>query len=88
MNNKIVTTFRVISVALCMLFLSACATTNALDERDPWEGFNRGVYSFNESMDRVLFNPVGRVYNAITPEFIDTSVSNFFLEPRSTVGHC
>lgn len=78
MNNKIVTTFRVISVALCMLFLSACATTNALDERDPWEGFNRGVYSFNESMDRVLFNPVGRVYNAITPEFIDTSVSNFF----------
>ena len=61
-----------------MVFLSACATTNALDERDPWEGFNRGVYSFNQTMDNVLFNPVGRVYNAITPEIIDTSVSNFF----------
>ena len=78
MNKKFVATFRAFSISLCMVFLSACATTNALDERDPWEGFNRGVYSFNQTMDNVLFNPVGRVYNTITPEFIDTSVSNFF----------
>ena len=78
MKNKFVAAFRAFSISLCLVFLSACATTNALDERDPWEGFNRGVYSFNQTMDNVLFNPVGRVYNAITPEIIDTGVSNFF----------
>ena len=71
-------TLKVFSVGLSMLFLSACATTNALDERDPWEGFNRGVYSFNETMDDLIFDPIGNVYNAITPDFVDTGVTNFF----------
>lgn len=61
-----------------MLFLSACATTNSLDERDPWEGFNRGVYSFNETIDDFVFEPVGKVYDFITPDIIDDGVSNFF----------
>ena len=71
-------TLKAFSIGLGMLLLSACATTNALDERDPWEGFNRGVYSFNQTMDDMIFNPVGRVYNAITPEIIDNGVTNFF----------
>lgn len=45
MNNKFVSGFKIFLVGFSMLFLSACATTNALDERDPWEGFNRGVYT-------------------------------------------
>ena len=52
MNNKIVSILRAFFISGVMLFLSACATTNAMDERDPWEGFNRGVYSFNQTMDR------------------------------------
>lgn len=78
MRKTFVSRLKVFSVACCMLFLSACATTNALDERDPWEGFNRGVYSFNETMDDILFNPIGKVYNAITPDIVDTGVTNFF----------
>jgi phospholipid-binding lipoprotein MlaA len=73
-----VATLRIFSISLSMLFLSACATTNALDERDPWEGFNRGAYSFNQTMDDIIFNPVGKIYNAVTPEFLDTSITNFF----------
>ena len=65
-------------LSLCMIFLSACATTNALDERDPWEGFNRSVYSFNETMDDVLFDPVSNVYDFLTPDFLDNGISNFF----------
>ena len=61
-----------------MLFLSACATTGASDERDPWEGFNRGVFAFNETMDDFVFEPVGKVYDFITPDPIDDGVSNFF----------
>jgi phospholipid-binding lipoprotein MlaA len=70
--------FKSLSIGLSMLLLSACATTTALDERDPWEGFNRGVYSFNQTMDDVVFNPIGKVYNAVTPDVIDTGVTNFF----------
>jgi phospholipid-binding lipoprotein MlaA len=61
-----------------MLFLSACATTGALDERDPWEGFNRGVFTFNETMDGFVFEPVAKVYDFITPDPIDNGISNFF----------
>ena len=62
-----------------MFFLSACATTNSsLDKRDPWEGFNRGVYAFNETADKYLLDHVARGYDAITPDFLDNGISNFF----------
>jgi phospholipid-binding lipoprotein MlaA len=60
------------------LFAGACATTVANDPRDPLEGFNRGVYSFNQAMDNALFDPLGKVYQAITPDFVDKGVTNFF----------
>lgn len=61
-----------------LLVLSACATTGSLDERDPWEGFNRGVYKFNEAADKYLLDHVARGYDAITPDFIDNGITNFF----------
>ena len=78
MNKKIVSYIKNFSIAASMLFLTACASTGALDERDPWEGFNRGVYSFNETMDNVIFDPVSKVYDFITPDPIDNGISNFF----------
>ncbi len=67
-------------VLVFSLFLSACATRGGqvADERDPWEGFNRQVYSFNEVADNVIFDPIGQVYRTITPDFVDRSASNFF----------
>jgi phospholipid-binding lipoprotein MlaA len=35
--------------------------------RDPFEGFNRDVFSFNRSMDRWLFDPVTRGYQHAVP---------------------
>lgn len=58
--------------------LTGCATTGSDDPRDPLEGFNRGVYQFNKTADEVVFNPIGRGYNAITPEIVDEGVTNFF----------
>ena len=69
---------RLIVCVAAVLFASGCATIGAYDERDPLEGFNRGVYGFNQGMDKVLFNPLGKLYRAITPDFIDKGITNFF----------
>ena len=69
---------RLIICVAIVLFASGCATTGAYDERDPLEGLNRGVYSFNQGIDKILFNPLGKLYRAITPEFVDKGITNFF----------
>lgn len=33
---------------------------------------------YNENMDKILFDHIGKAYNAITPDFLDTGISNFF----------
>jgi phospholipid-binding lipoprotein MlaA len=60
------------------LLLGACATTGTGDPRDPYEGFNRGVYSFNQAVDKAVFDPLGKLYQAITPGIVDKGVTNFF----------
>lgn len=69
--------YTVFSLALVML-LAGCATTGNSDPQDPFEGFNRGVYTFNQTADDYVFNPVGRFYNTITPQMVDEGVTNFF----------
>jgi len=63
-----------------VLALGGCATTNskALDPRDPWEPMNRAIYKFNDKFDDYVFNPVSRGYQAITPNWLDIGISNFF----------
>lgn len=60
------------------LGLAGCATVEYPDPSDPFEGFNRSVYQFNEALDDAIFKPVGRGYNAIVPEPVNRSVTNFF----------
>lgn len=69
---------RLLICAAVVVFTSGCATTGAYDERDPLEGFNRSVYSFNQGIDKVLFDPLSKLYQAITPEFVDKGITNFF----------
>jgi len=50
----------------------------AEDNPDPWEGFNRRVFAFNESADRWVLKPVARTYHELAPSPVETGVSNFF----------
>jgi len=67
------------SLVLLLLLCHGCATTGgATDPRDPLEGFNRSVYGFNDFMDEHLFDPLGRAYQAVLPDFLDRGISNMF----------
>ncbi len=76
------TTPRHLFLLMLMLsvMVSGCTSTQQLssDPRDPWEGFNRGVYGFNDALDQVFLTPVATGYRAVAPEFVETGVSNFF----------
>ncbi len=64
---------------LLTLLLSACATTSEFpDPRDPWEGFNRAMYTFNDGVDRAIARPLARGYKAIVPAPVDRGITNFF----------
>lgn len=59
--------------------LSLSATfAHAQHEQDPWEGFNRAVFNFNEGLDRAILKPVTQGYRYVTPEIAQTGVNNFF----------
>lgn len=58
--------------------VSADATTTIQSVGDPWQGFNRTIYRFNYHFDRYVFLPVVRGYQAVTPDFLEEGIHNFF----------
>jgi len=70
------------SIALLVVFgwLSGCASVpdGQRDPGDPWESYNRGMHQFNTEFDDAIFQPVARGYQAVTPEVVDTGITNFF----------
>ena len=61
--------------------LSACVTLPPNSQRvpqDPWESWNRGVYKFNDAVDRAVLKPVAIGYVKHFPQPIRTGVTNFF----------
>ncbi len=68
---------RAAALALVLLAAAGCATI-ATDPRDPFEGFNRAMYAFNDGLDEVAVKPVSRAYKAVAPEPLRGMVRNFF----------
>ena len=72
-------TFRLLPVAAAVVLAAGCATVpGEPDPRDPLEGMNRSVYQFNDALDRAVFTPVAKTYQAVTPVPVRDCVSNFF----------
>jgi len=62
---------------LVLLVCHGCATVPSTDARDPIEGFNRGVFAFNEGLDRAVLKPAATVYRDVTPVLVRRGVGNF-----------
>ncbi|MXY14908.1 MAG: VacJ family lipoprotein, partial [Proteobacteria bacterium] len=58
--------------------LCAAAEDPVQHPKDPWEGLNRTVYAFNDTVDRLVLSPVTRGYQAVAPDAVETGINNFF----------
>src|SRR3990167_11456771 len=45
---------------------------------DPYEGYNRFMFSFNDKVDIIIVKPIATVYNAIVPRPLNQGIHNFF----------
>jgi phospholipid-binding lipoprotein MlaA len=65
------------AVLIAMLAAGCAATPGRTIPDDRWEGFNRGVYKFNDTVDRAALKPVAKGYRAITPRWMRVGIGNF-----------
>ena len=75
--NKFSSRFSVVSLMLFTFILSSCSTTGS-SKNDPLEPMNRAIFQFNEVVDDNILEPVAKTYRYVTPDPIETGVSNFF----------
>lgn len=70
-------------ITICLITLmTGCAS---VDNKDPLEGFNRGVYKFNDVSDKAVFKPIAGAYKAVMPTPVRSGVSNFFANLKTFV---
>ncbi len=73
---------------LAVIALSGCASGPNPD--DPYEDFNRQMFAFNDSLDKVVIEPVAHGYRVVTNEPIREGVGNLtdnLNEPLTFVNH-
>jgi phospholipid-binding lipoprotein MlaA len=84
-----------------LFFLISCSNTQKINSdielqvikepmntEDPFEGYNRGIYSFNIVFNDYIGEPIANLYNKL-PNFILTGFSNVFQnlgEPLNTIN--
>ena len=78
---------RAIAVASVVTAMSlvGCASTTANNPKDPFESFNRTMFSVNEGIDTVV-KPVAQGYADYVPSPIRTGIGNNYLQGKITEG--
>lgn len=70
---------RLVAALLAAGLATGCASVpaeSARSSKDPWEGFNRGVFAFNEAVDAALVKPLAEGYQAAVPSPVRDGVDN------------
>ncbi len=70
-----------ISLLLASLLLTGCSSINIsayTHQKDPFESFNRSMYTVNDALDRAVVKPVAQGYAKVMPSPAKTMVNNFF----------
>jgi phospholipid-binding lipoprotein MlaA len=67
------------------LLLAACASTSTSEkgqsnsqDHDPFEGFNRAMFTLNDKLDTYIMKPVATFYNKVMPRPLNTGINNMY----------
>jgi len=63
---------------LLAMSLTACASVKNPNPADPFESFNRGVFSVNDRLDKIALKPLAKGYDYVVPSVGKMMVHNFF----------
>ena len=79
-------------MAVMVACVAACASsaTEQHEYGDPFEGYNRAMFSFNYQVDKYVIKPVAEGYRAVTTPFIRERISSVIdnlKEPVSAGNH-
>ncbi|MCG7656410.1 MlaA family lipoprotein [Wielerella bovis] len=65
-------------ILLACLLLGTSGVTLADNTNDPYERYNRAMFTFNDKADQYVMTPVARGYRKVTPKPVRSAVRNFF----------
>ncbi len=68
---------------ISLLCLAAPCFADGPTDDDPLEGFNRPMFSFNDTVDVYVLEPVAKGWDKVVPNRVQTSISSFFENLRS-----
>jgi phospholipid-binding lipoprotein MlaA len=66
------------AVMVAVAVLAGCATVTTPTKGDPFESYNRTMFTINDKIDQVALKPIAKGYVFITPQPVRDSVTNFF----------
>lgn len=72
---------------LCLALLAPAVF--AAEESDPWESYNRAIFTFNATTDHFIMKPIAEGYRYVTPKPMRRGISNVFsnvLEVRNVLN--
>src|ERR1700755_464759 len=58
--------------------LAGCTTVQTPTKGDPFESYNRTMFSINDKVDQIALQPVAKGYVYVVPQPVRDSVTNFF----------
>lgn len=68
---------RLVQLCVCTGVMLAPFVAQAAED-DPWEGFNRAIFTFNDKLDTYALKPLAQGYQAVTPQFLEDGIHNMF----------
>lgn len=68
---------RLAQLCICAGIALVPMVAQAADE-DPWEGVNRVIFRFNDTVDTYALKPLAQGYQYITPQFLEDGIHNMF----------
>lgn len=81
---------RALQLGILSLFLGTISPAHANDGvSDPFEGYNRVIFSVNDTLDQAILTPIAKGYRAVVPGGVRTGVHNALNNLKSplTIGN-